>query len=68
MWIYLLFYISLRGLVLTHLRAAYEEFPTWQQMVDGLVIQVLGRNDDFHHLLHQIASDLLQGDVRVVLY
>lgn len=37
-------------------------------MVDGLVIQVPGGNDDLHHLLHQIASDLLQADVRAVLY
>lgn len=56
------------GGCLTHLWATYEEFPAWQQMVDGLVIQVLGRNDDLHHLLHQIVSNRLQGDVRAVLH
>ncbi len=51
-----------------HLWASLEEFPTWQQMVDGLVIQVLGGNDDLHHLLHQMVSDLLQADVGGVLH
>ena len=36
-------------------------------MVDGLVIQVFGRNDDLHHLLYQMVSDLLQADFWNVL-
>lgn len=54
--------------VVPNLWASHEEFPTGQQMVDGLVIQVLGRHDDLHHLLHQVESDLLQVDVRAVLH
>lgn len=56
------------GSVPTHLWAAHKELPARQEMVDGLVVQVLGGNDHLHHLLHQVASDLLQGDVRDVLH
>lgn len=37
-------------------------------MVDGLLIQVLGRNDHLHHLLHQVVPNVFQADLWDVLH
>lgn len=52
----------------SHLWTAHKKQTAGQEVVDGLVIQVLGRNDNFDHLLHQLAPDLFQGDALLVLY
>lgn len=48
---------------LYHLWAPQKELSAWQEMVDGLFIQILGRDDHLHHFLHQVVPDVLQADV-----
>jgi hypothetical protein len=48
-------------------RTTNDEAARGVQVVDGLLVEVLGRDDGLDHVLHELGLDLLLGDVLAVL-
>jgi len=48
--------------------SADDKLATWVQVVDGLIVDQMGRHDCLDDVLHQILAQLLDGDFWRVLH